>query len=152
MLFFWIGLGLTNHHTLIFYALPAALFVLRPGDAEPRRIGMFRFAVCVASSPTIYLPIASARDPLDELGRSNDGRLDFLNHLLRREYGTFRWGFRNRDRISSPGCAAYISGAFADLLWIVPDPGDCGSGAVGYGAPSVTVSRGAGPARFLLSH
>jgi len=123
-LFFWIGLGLSNHHTLIFYAVPAALFVLIHGGPDMRRPGRLAlFAACGLAGlvPYAYLPIASARVPRMSWGDQTTVQ-GFLDHLLRREYGTFRLGVQEQG----PGgflmqrLAAYASGVFADLLWVGP--------------------------------
>lgn len=120
-LFFCIGLGLTNHHTLIFYAIPAALLVLANGPAmrTPRKIGMFGMCGLVGLLPYAYIPLASRRVPLMSWG--NQTTLSgFLDHLLRREYGTFRLGVQEQAPNLTERLAAYVSGSFADLLWIVP--------------------------------
>jgi dolichyl-phosphate-mannose-protein mannosyltransferase len=120
VLFFWIGLGLTNHHTLIFYALPAAIFVLLdPPMREPRRIGTYVLCGVLGLVPYLYLPLASARIPLMSWGDQTTAH-GFVNHLLRREYGTFRLGIQEQGPNLPARLAAYISGSLADLLWIGP--------------------------------
>ena len=130
VLFFWIGLGLTNHHTLIFYALPAALFVLLdPAMREPRRIGTYLLCGVLGLIPYLYLPLASARIPLMSWGDQTTAG-GFLNHLLRREYGTFRLGIQEQgpDLTGPAGCLHLrsIRRSAVDR----PDPGNCGTGAV----------------------
>jgi hypothetical protein len=120
VLFFWMGLGLTNHHTLIFYALPAAIFVLMDADLRrPRLIGVFALCGLVGLLPYIYIPIASARIPLMSWGDQTTVT-GLLDHLLRREYGTFRLGIQEQGADLTDRLAAYTSGTFADLLWIGP--------------------------------
>jgi hypothetical protein len=119
-LFFWMGLGLTNHHTLIFYALPAAIFVLMDADLRrPRLIGVFALCGLVGLLPYIYIPIASARIPFMSWGDQTTVT-GFLDHLLRREYGTFRLGIQEHGADLTDRLAAYTSGTFSDLLWIGP--------------------------------
>ncbi len=121
VLFFWIGLGLTNHHTLIFYAIPAALLVLASGPAmrTPRQIGIFASCSLVGLLPYAYIPLASRRVPLMSWGDQTTVS-GFLDHLLRREYGTFRLGVQEQAPNLTERLAAYVSGSFADLFWIVP--------------------------------
>ena len=123
-LFFWIGLGLSNHLTLVFYAVPAALFVLIHAGSEmwrPRRLAMFAVCGLAGLLPYAYLPIASARVPLMSWGDQTTLH-GFLDHLLRREYGTFRLGVQEQG----PGgflmqrLGLYASGSFADLFWVGP--------------------------------
>ena len=121
LLFFWIGLGLTNHHTLIFYAIPAALLILASGRSlrTPRQIGIFALCGIAGLLPYAYLPIASRRVPLMSWGDQTTVS-GFLDHLLRREYGTFRLGVQEQAPNLTERLAAYVSGSFADLFWIVP--------------------------------
>jgi len=121
LLFFWIGLGLTNHHTLIFYAIPAALLVLTssPAMRTARQIGIFALCGLLGLAPYAYIPIASRRAPLMSWGDQTT-LSGFLDHLLRREYGTFRLGVQEQGPNLTERLAAYVSGSFADLFWIVP--------------------------------
>jgi hypothetical protein len=124
LLFFWIGLGLSNHLTLVFYAVPAALFVLIHGGPEmwrPRRLAMFALCGLAGLLPYAYLPIASARVPLMSWGDQTTLH-GFLDHLLRREYGTFRLGVQEQGPggFLMPRLGIYASGAFADLVWVGP--------------------------------
>ena len=120
-LFLWIGLGLTNHHTLVFYAIPAALLVLTSSPAMriPRQLGIFALCGLVGLLPYAYIPIASRRVPLMSWGDQTT-MSGFLDHLLRREYGTFRLGVQEQAPNLTERLTAYLSGSFADLFWIVP--------------------------------
>ena len=123
-LFLWAGLGLSNHQTLIFYAIPAALFVLAYGGPEmrrPRRLGLFALCVLVGLLPYAYLPIASARVPLVSWGDQTTLQ-GFLTHFLRLEFGTFQLGVAGQDPggLLLPRLGVYGSSTFADLLWIGP--------------------------------
>ena len=121
LLFFWIGLGLTNHHTLLFYAIPAALLVLSSSPAlrTPRQIGIFASCGLAGLLPYAYIPIASRRVPLMSWGDQTTVS-GFLDHLLRREYGTFRLGVQEQAPNLTERLAAYVSGSFSDLFWIAP--------------------------------
>ena len=111
LLFFWIGLGLTNHHTLIFYAIPAALLALTSSQAmrTPRQIDAPRSRRPPA--PHTFHP--SHRVPP---GWGTAPRCQVFDRLLRRRY-TERSGWEFRSR---PGpaerLAAHVSGSFADLF------------------------------------
>jgi hypothetical protein len=124
LVFFWIGLGLSNHHTLIFYAVPAALFVLIYGGPElrrPRRLVMFAGCGLTGLLPYAYLPIASARVPLMSWGDQTTVQ-GFLDHFFRREYGTFRLGIQEQGPrgVLMQRLGIYTSGSFADLFWVGP--------------------------------
>jgi hypothetical protein len=89
---FWMGLGLSNHHTLVFYAVPFALLLMMLAGRRLRRARTAAtLAGCAAAGflPYVYLPLAGLRpaavtwgDPASLAG--------FLTHFFRREYGTFR--------------------------------------------------------------
>jgi len=89
---FWMGLGLSNHHTLVFYAVPFGLLLMAlAGRRLLRARTAAALAGCAAAGflPYVYLPLAGLRpasvtwgDPTTVSG--------FLTHFLRREYGTFR--------------------------------------------------------------
>jgi hypothetical protein len=124
ILFAWIGLGLSNHHTLIFYAIPAALFVLVHGGHEmrqPRRLAVFALCGLVGLLPYAYLPLASASTPLMSWGDQTTLE-GFFTHFFRREYGTFSLGIADAgsEGLLVPRIRLYISGAFAGLLWVGP--------------------------------
>ena len=88
----WMGLGLSNHHTLVFYAVPFALLLTALAGRRLRRARTAAtLAGCAAAGflPYLYLPLAGLRpaavtwgDPANLSG--------FLTHFFRREYGTFR--------------------------------------------------------------
>ncbi len=88
---FVVGLGLTNHHTLIFLGAPllAALVLLEGRAFSLRRAVVVVLAFGGGLLPYAYLPLAAAAHPPLAWGDATtwDG---FLTHLLRREYGTFR--------------------------------------------------------------
>ena len=145
VLFFWMGLGLTNHHTLIFYALPAAIFVLMAADLRrPRLIGVFALCGLVGLLPYIYIPIASARIPLMSWGDQTTVT-GLLDHLLRREVrdvqaGNSRTGggsHRSTGRVHLRN----VRGSALDR----PDPGDrgsCGIGPARLNGARVVLGRG----------
>jgi hypothetical protein len=86
-----LGLGLTNHHTLIFLGAPVLAYVLflERGALSPRRLTVTGLSFAAGLLPYAYLPIAAARHPPLLWGEPTTWN-GFLAHLLRREYGTFR--------------------------------------------------------------
>jgi hypothetical protein len=86
------GIGLGNHHTLVFVAAPALawLIAMTPGRARVR-LTVLAAASGLAALALVYayLPLAAARGPVLAWGDPTtvDG---FRDHVLRREYGTFR--------------------------------------------------------------
>ena len=90
---FVIGLGLSNQHTLLFYAAPMSLFILSLGYrgelGTPEGFAMLCLSGLCGLLPYLYLPIAGR-----EAGFGAWGEVDtvdgFLTHFLRKEYGTFR--------------------------------------------------------------
>jgi hypothetical protein len=89
---FVLGLGLSNHHTILFTAVPLAGWVLwtgRPELLRPRSLGLLAVALAAGLLPYLYLPIAAGRHASVTWGAANTGS-GFLAHVLRREYGTFQ--------------------------------------------------------------
>jgi Protein of unknown function (DUF2723) len=88
---FVVGLGLTNHHTLVFLGAPLliALLLLERKALSPRRVAATALAFGAGLLPYAYLPLAAAAHPPLAWGDPTTWS-GFLTHLLRREYGTFR--------------------------------------------------------------
>jgi hypothetical protein len=89
---FWLALGFTNHHTLVFFGLPFGLFVLVLAGRrllEPRVTGGLALAFALGFLPYAYLPLAAARPAAVTWGDASTWS-GFLTHFFRREYGTFR--------------------------------------------------------------
>lgn len=89
---FWLGLGLTNHHTLVFLGLPFALYLLyleRGRAPAPRALILPSMAFALGLLPYLYLPLAASWDPPVLWGDPTSWR-GFLTHFFRHEYGTFR--------------------------------------------------------------
>jgi len=89
---FWMGLGLSNHHTLVFYAAPfGLLLVALAGRRLLRARTAATLAGCAAAGflPYLYLPLAGLRPAPVTWGDATTVQ-GFLTHFLRREYGTFR--------------------------------------------------------------
>ena len=88
-----IGLGLTNQHTLLFYAAPLAACILHRGRKDllfkPSRVAVLCAWGLLGLTPYIYLPLAGRRPPLGAWGEVDTAQ-GFSTHFLRKEYGTFR--------------------------------------------------------------
>lgn len=89
---FTMGLGLAHHHTMIFYALPVAAWLLWRGRASllaPASLARLVAAGLLGLTPYLYLFVAGAMEnPLSWGDTASAG--GFLDHLLRRDYGTFQ--------------------------------------------------------------
>ncbi|MEO6029299.1 MAG: DUF2723 domain-containing protein [Candidatus Binatia bacterium] len=117
-----IGLGLAHHHAFLFYAAPVALWLLwtgRPAILAPRRLAMLALAVAAGLAWYLYLPLAgrsattlSWGDPTTLAG--------FRDHLLRRDYGTFRLAAGVDPSASSFGerLAAWAAHSAEALLYL----------------------------------
>jgi hypothetical protein len=85
------GLGLSNHHTIVFTALPLVLWVLGIGFRDLLRVDpLLRLTGCFAAGllPYLYLVSAGANQPLVSWGTTETWE-GFWRHVLRKEYGTF---------------------------------------------------------------
>jgi dolichyl-phosphate-mannose-protein mannosyltransferase len=85
------ALGLTNHHTLVFFAGPVLAYVLflERDSLTARRLAVAAAAFAMGLLPYAYLPLAAASRPPLVWGDQTTWS-GFLTHLLRREYGTFQ--------------------------------------------------------------
>jgi hypothetical protein len=89
---FWLSLGLANHHTLVFFSVPVGLVVLALTGRRllvPRVAAGLGLAGVLGFLPYLYLPLAGARLAPVTWGATASWS-GFLDHFLRREYGTFR--------------------------------------------------------------
>jgi hypothetical protein len=96
---FVMGLGMANHHTLVFLALPVVVlaFSLEPKQLLRPRVILGLVACGLAGLlPYAYLPLAAWRVPAAAWGDA--GSLSgFLDHVLRRHVGTFNLGDPRSD-------------------------------------------------------
>ncbi len=122
---FWLGLGLTNHHTLVFLGLPFALYQLGLEGrrlADPRRLGLIALAFTLGLLPYLYLPIAAAARPPIVWGDQTTPS-GFLTHLMRREYGTFRLASES-SAVSQPQLGRrlliFVSRFASTTFWLGP--------------------------------
>jgi Protein of unknown function (DUF2723) len=89
---FWLALGLSNHHTLVFFSVPFGLLVLVLTGRRllvPRITGTLALAFALGFLPYLYLPLSAARPAAVTWGDASTVP-GFLTHFFRREYGTFR--------------------------------------------------------------
>src|SRR5262249_1991044 len=89
---FFCGLALSNHHTSVFYGFPLfVLLVISRYQEERSWRPLLRLSglATLGLLPYVYLPLASRQMPLISWGDQTTLG-GFLNHLLRRDYGTFR--------------------------------------------------------------
>lgn len=97
---FVFGLGLCNHHTLIFVGVPMGLWILAQHKGhflQPLNF-LKLFLISIAGLlPYTYLYISSLQAPLIAWGDITtwDG---FLKHFLRKEYGTFKLATEGTDK------------------------------------------------------
>lgn len=100
LLAFLFGLGLTNHHTLVFIGGPLGLFLIwqfRETLLRLRPLLLMTALFLIGLIPYMYLFWASARAPLISWGDISTWQ-GFLTHLLRKEYGTFQLATAGSNR------------------------------------------------------
>jgi hypothetical protein len=94
---FWLGLGFSNHHTLVLFGIPLGVYLLylRRRDAvSPRYLAGLVAAVALGSLP--YALLVARGDFATEVSWGHTATWDGLvTHFLRREYGTFRLADRS---------------------------------------------------------
>src|SRR5436305_11452667 len=99
---FFFGLGMSNHHTSLFFGLPIMFWILIAGRRE---LWTFRELLIIVSCflvgllPYVYLPLADTR--MMAVSWGNTSTLNgFFTHVLRREYGILQLG---AHRLDAPG-------------------------------------------------
>ena len=142
---FWMGLGLSNHHTLVFYAVPFGLLLVALAGRRLLRVRTAgALAGCAAAGflPYLYLPLSGLRpaavtwgDPATLSG--------FLTHFFRREYGTFRLADETVGSAGSLGARLALfaqAAARASLFVVAP-----------LGLAALAAMRLAGPVRRFVA-
>jgi hypothetical protein len=89
---FWLGLGFSNHHTLVFFGLPFVLYQLsleRRKLTDPRFLAVQASAFAIGMLPYLYMPLAASARPPIAWGDPSSWS-GFVTQFLRREYGTFQ--------------------------------------------------------------
>ncbi len=86
------GLGLTNHHTLVLHAAPILAWLLWTGRRElltPGRLATLAGAGLLGLTPYAYLVLAGVGPSPFSWGETSSLQ-GLVDHLLRRDYGTFQ--------------------------------------------------------------
>jgi hypothetical protein len=89
---FVLGLGLSNHQTVLFTAVPLIVWCAWRGWkdwVQPRRALLLVGALLAGLAPYLYLPIQAHHGSPVSWGEP-DTWSGFWTHVLRREYGTFQ--------------------------------------------------------------
>jgi dolichyl-phosphate-mannose-protein mannosyltransferase len=119
----WLGLGLTNHHTLVFLGAPALAYVvfLERATLTRHRALVAGVAFGLGLLPYLYLPLAAAAHPPASWGDPTTLQ-GFLTHLLRREYGTFRLASPDvgDGGATLPRIASFVNRLGASTAWLGP--------------------------------
>ncbi len=120
---FWLGLGLTNHHTLVFLGAPALVYVafLERATLTRRRAGIAAACFALGLLPYLYLPLAAMAHPPASWGDPTTTS-GLLTHLLRREYGTFRLASPDVGSAGAalPRIASFLARFGATTAWAGP--------------------------------
>lgn len=121
---FILGLGLSNHHALLFYGVPLSMWILWIGRKElwnPKSIGILVGLYALGFAPYSYLLIAGSHERLASWG--DTGTVGgFVHHFLRKDFGTLKLGNPELGRESQllPGLIAYAKDLPGELLYIGP--------------------------------
>ncbi|PYS61958.1 MAG: hypothetical protein DMF74_14770 [Acidobacteria bacterium] len=119
---FFFGLGMSNHHTSLFFGLPIMFWILIAGRRELwtfRELLISAGCFFVGLLPYVYLPLADTR--MMAVSWGNTSTLNgFFTHVLRREYGTLQLG---AHRLEAPGnffrgLDAYFSAAPENVFYV----------------------------------
>jgi len=123
-----IGLGLSNQHTLILYALPLAAWMMWLGRKQLWSGPIFgQLCVCglIGLTPYLYLFWAATHAPLGSWGDTSTLRgypaTGFWTHFLRQEYGTFALYSGGKPQKSQlvEALSLYCTHAAKDTLFLV---------------------------------
>jgi hypothetical protein len=115
------GLGLSNHHTFVFVAVPLAAWALWHGRDDlrrPRAIALMASLFAAGLLPYLYLLWAGSRPAAVAWGATNTWA-GFWTHVFRREYGTFQLAVAGVGS-QVPGSelvAAWFSDLFRQVGW-----------------------------------
>jgi len=110
------GLGLSNHHTILFTIVPLAAWAAWRGRSNPPTVGEAGLLVAAFGAgllPYVYLPFAAAGSSPVTWGVA-DTWSGFWTHVLRREYGTFQLAATG---IAEGAAAGETAAAWARDLW-----------------------------------
>jgi hypothetical protein len=119
---FWLGLGLANHHTLLFCGAPIGLWMLyrapRVSLRWPRVLALPGCGV-LGLTPYLYLFVSPADHPATTWGDTST-LSGFFAHLLRKQYGTFQLGTMEEGGSLVERLLAWLAQLPIELLWVGP--------------------------------
>lgn len=116
-----LGLGCSNHHTILFLAIPLfVILVHRHGRIlfRPKVFGMCLTVFSLGFLPYLYVPWAAQKKLMISWGDAStwDG---FWTHFFRREYGTFQLASGGRDYFNVfSNLKFYFLDIFYQLLYV----------------------------------
>ena len=145
---FVFGLGLSNHHTILFVALPLAAWLLWSGRVRllpVRQCARLALFFAAGLLPYCYLPIAAAGHSPVSWGAA-DTWPGFWTHVLRKEYGTFQLAVRGVAG-ASPTVWQTVAAWFED---VVEQLGIAGIPLAAVGAAALGLAARRDPARVVL--
>lgn len=118
---FAFGLGLSNHHTLVFFGLPMAawmLFFYREQLLKPQMLLLLALSGLLGLFPYLHLFWASAKAPLISWGDISSWQ-GFLTHFMRKEYGTFQLASDGSQKLQLfYGLAYYFQNLMEHALYL----------------------------------
>ena len=118
-----LGLGLCNHHTLIFFGFPLIIWILCLGHRELLSGSKLLKLALLFFAPLLlylYLPWAASRLPIISWGDFSTLN-GFLAHLLRKDYGTFQLGSDGNEGVGLfYGLGRYFASLPKEFLYLGP--------------------------------
>jgi hypothetical protein len=116
------GLGMSNHHTILFFGFPFACLVLFKGKKElitPVELAKICGIFFIGLLPYLYLVIAPNVGHIESWGDTTnfDG---FMTHILRKEYGTMSLKADLKGGSFLQGIVEYFKQLPFELLFIGP--------------------------------
>lgn len=116
-----LGLGLSNHHTSVVFNGVLYLGILNATWRLPLpRLHLLRALGCFTLGllPYLYLPLAASRPSAVSWGDTQSLR-GFLDHVLRRDYGTFQLASTTETRLPLVVQLTYYArNAVAQFTWV----------------------------------
>lgn len=105
------GLALSNQHTSVLFVVPLVIWMLMLLGNRPLELARLGALFLVGLLPYAYLPVRAATNPKPGSWGNVITFRGFVNHLLRRDYGTLRLYSGKSDAAESLGnrLAAYLT-------------------------------------------